>query len=84
MVINILFALLCLVCPLLAIMAYRQGVRDGRAISQGIPLPPLVEPKTQSMEKTTEELNYDISLQNMLDYDGTAGSQKELIKEGER
>lgn len=85
MVINILFALLCLVCPLLAILSYRQGVRDGRAIRHDVPLSPMAPViPSKPKPKSIDEINAEISLANMINYDGTPDSQIDLAKEVRR
>ena len=55
---------LSLLTPLLVIVAYRQGIKDGRAIISNEPLQPLVEPPRVSHDDI-EDKRYSQILTNI-------------------
>lgn len=66
-------------------MSYRQGIKDGRAIRQDVPLSPITPViPSKPKPKTIDEINAEISLVNMINYDGTPDSQIDLAKEDAR
>jgi hypothetical protein len=69
---------LSILTPLLCILAYRQGIKDGRAIISNTPLQTLVRPPRAS-QSDQEVLRLNKILSNIDNYDGT-GKGQEVIK----
>jgi hypothetical protein len=69
---------LSLFSPLLVILAYRQGIKDGRAIISNTPLRPLIQPP-RAPKDNPEAVRLDKILANIDNYDGT-GKGQEVIK----
>lgn len=68
-----------LMTPLLTILAYRQGIRDGRAIVSKQPLKPLIQPPRASKEnEETKRLSK--ILNNIDNYNGTGENQEAVSK----
>jgi hypothetical protein len=65
---------LSILTPLLCILAYRQGVKDGRAIISNTPLQPLIQPPRASKDNP-EAVRLDKILANIDNYDGTGKGQ---------
>ena len=70
---------LSLLTPLLVIVAYRQGIKDGRAIISNEPLQPLVEPPRVSHDDI-EDKRYSQILSNIDNYTGDSAGQKKVSK----
>lgn len=68
-----------MIIPIVAIGAYRQGIKDGKAISQDKPLPPILKPKVPA-KLPKEDRCFDTILSNLDNYDGTSIGQKEVNK----
>ena len=61
-----------------AIVAYRCGVRDGRALDKGEPLPPAVRLPAKKETQSAENARWDTILANLEAYDGSSTGQKEV------
>lgn len=69
---------LAVLCPLLAIWAYRQGIRDGQAIRTQEPLRPLIRPLQRATQANPEAERLGRILANIESYDGTGKGQRRV------
>lgn len=63
---------------LLLVACYRQGLRDGRSVSDGRELAPVLQPTASRQEPDPEAARYAALLQNIDAYDGTGVGQREV------
>ena len=71
--------LLVLLSAAIAILSYRQGLRDGMAKEKGIPPAPVARVKGKPPGQTAEERRMQQIMANVEAYDGTAKGQKEVV-----
>lgn len=69
---------LSLLTPLLVILAYRQGVRDGQAIHTKEPFRPLTRPLQRATEPPREQERLVKILANIENYDGSGKGQRRV------
>lgn len=61
-----------------AVAAYRCGVRDGRALDKGEPLPPAVQLPAKKEPPGAVDARWDTIMANLETYDGSGTGQKEV------
>ena len=69
---------LSLLTPLLVILAYRQGIRDGQAIHTKEPFRPLIRPLQRATEPDKESERLVKILANIENYDGSGKGQRRV------
>lgn len=80
---NLIIIVLLLLIPmvgLLVFFSYRQGIKDGRAVKEDVPLKPVIEKKTKKFEQKQEIKRLNTILDNINNYNGSAVGQKEVSR----
>lgn len=77
MLFEIGFIILALLCPLLVLIAYRQGVKDRQSIDRGEAIQPVI-PAHKRREASIEDVRLQTLLNNINAYDGTERGQTEI------
>lgn len=72
------FILLSVLCPILVLIAYRQGIRDKQSIDNGIDIQPLPQIPKKRHNTSIEEIRDQVLLDNLNTYDGTDRGQREI------
>lgn len=72
------FILLSVLCPILVLIAYRQGIRDKQSIDNGINIQPLPQVTKKHHKPGIEEIRDQVLLDNLNTYDGTDRGQREI------
>ena len=72
------FILLSVLCPILVLIAYRQGIRDKQSIDNGIDIQPLPQIPKKRHKPGIEEIRDQVLLENLNTYDGTDRGQREI------
>lgn len=65
----------------IVLLAYRQGLRDGQKIQQGVPLPSTpvtLFPASRKQESSIEDVRMRTLINNINAYDGTERGQAEI------
>ena len=72
------FILLSVLCPILVLIAYRQGVRDRQSVDKGIDIHPLPQVTKKRHNTSIDEIRDQTLIDNLNTYDGTDRGQREI------
>ena len=70
--------LLSVLCPILVLIAYRQGIRDKQSIDNGINIQPLPQIPKKHHSASIDEIRDQTLIDNLNTYDGTDRGQREI------